>query len=1046
MADTAVAAVQNSESARQNASKWYRLLTIFPELTTVQTRVQWNLWQRNHIAVPANNWQFKELYDAWLISRHIISAQAKPAQTPLVDPLNTGFSRAFALATGLAGGEVIRRVIKPKIPPPPDLKDYTENAAKHAAAEKWVDGKLPFGKDTAALSEKEVFEKWLKDNKEKNANSKRAQAYKDSEQFKEDRIQDIIQRSPHQITALANEEKRKIYTNPNQDPMYLQLNRDALIYADHIIREAKQYPRMYGQLGITAKDQKTKNQQILQYARGVFLKDFAKNCPEKAFAYAYYDENLQVQRKILRGEIKPEDARRATLEAKLMTQEAPAPQTPATKQPPAVEKVETIAPVPPAAIIMQQQEQLQHAARAIRTQPAEQTAQMTQPPKFSTWILNKANFFSRPISRPPAAIPRPGNRGSTIEKGAEREGAQAAKIAIQAIEKLLFSPGFWPFLLAFVFVLIVIVLIILFLTGGLGIPPVTGNNPTKTPIPGLTINKSGPDHVRNPSDPAGAENITYTINITYSGNSDVLISDAIPDNTDYVSATPSADAGCTGCAAGTRAISWRLNDVTPENTTSNKLATAFVPPSQTPAASGTRSYTLMLVVKPTGDDKLVTNKAVATAPQSGSVGGAGCPTDEQMQQENSAATCKLLDPSVDIRDTNIPQDTINTYIQHYEPTFVGKPLSDANEIGTAAEFEKRVNYIVAQFQKAGVNPVLGLAYWKTESLFSTYPGAKHALGCAPDSTSPTDFYKQVDCASGLAPGGFVVSKCITANNPNDPSCITYKGLMREGGNDPPTTFDDFAWEYGPFSDTRGGFGNCTHSYNIAVGVIKELNACQQKGLSAPKNVSSTGDTLTTESAPVSTRVGNPPITSGDVLKWAQTIVDHLQQGAGGGWSIMVADISNNGYTVVKHTDAVDGAVGPNGNYWCAYLVADAYNLAGIKGLSQDKDGAVVNEIGDWKNLHGYTYLDFTTGNHTDILSQVKPGYAMFMQTNPGAYGTLDHAAIVKSININSHGDGSLVTINSNIENASTELTYTFSAGQQVQAWTSAPIVGFGTAQ
>ncbi len=223
----------------------------------------------------------------------------------------------------------------------------------------------------------------------------------------------------------------------------------------------------------------------------------------------------------------------------------------------------------------------------------------------------------------------------------------------------------------------------------------------------------------------------------------------------------------------------------------------------------------------------VTQQYCATClynPPKQSVGGAGCPTDGELAANKADATCHLLNPSVDIRDTNITQAQIDKYIELYESTFVGKQIRDSGGgIGTAAEFEKRVNYIISDYKKAGINPIFGLAYWKTESLFSTV--GTIALGCAPDSKSSpiNDFYWEVDCSAGLTPAGFLPAMCMRANNPKDASC----GYQTQpGGSVPPQTFDDFAWVYGPFTDLRGGHGNCTYTYNTAIGVVKELGMCK----------------------------------------------------------------------------------------------------------------------------------------------------------------------------------------------------------------------------
>jgi|GEM_PF-5594890 len=159
-----------------------------------------------------------------------------------------------------------------------------------------------------------------------------------------------------------------------------------------------------------------------------------------------------------------------------------------------------------------------------------------------------------------------------------------------------------------------------------------------------------------------------------------------------------------------------------------------------------------------------------------------------------------------------------------------------------------------------------------------------------------------------------------------------------------------------------------------------------------------------------------------VVGWADKLSGFLELGTTenpGGISLgrvynkMVADIKNGDYSATKRAAEIAGGAGPRGIYWCTNIVIDAFNLAGRKGLDIGKHQAVVNMVNFWKSTTDYLFLDYTNGSRKDILSQVQPGYAFFLQTSPGQYGPLDHVAIVKGITINTQGDGVLETYDSN---------------------------------
>lgn len=170
-----------------------------------------------------------------------------------------------------------------------------------------------------------------------------------------------------------------------------------------------------------------------------------------------------------------------------------------------------------------------------------------------------------------------------------------------------------------------------------------------------------------------------------------------------------------------------------------------------------------------------------------------------------------------------------------------------------------------------------------------------------------------------------------------------------------------------------------------------------------------GETLRTDSnPPATTKVGTPSNPSGTILPWTIQISDALQTGFDGSYDKMVSNITNGTYTAPQSP-----GTSTSNKYWCTYLVIDSYNLAGFSGLSRAHAGAV-NMLSFWKTNAAYTFLDYYNNNH--MLDQVQPGYSILFQDNPGqtSIGDFDHAAIVKDINVDSHGNGTLNTYDSNL--------------------------------
>jgi hypothetical protein len=193
------------------------------------------------------------------------------------------------------------------------------------------------------------------------------------------------------------------------------------------------------------------------------------------------------------------------------------------------------------------------------------------------------------------------------------------------------------------------------------------------------------------------------------------------------------------------------------------------------------------------------------------------------------ASCKYLNPAIDLFESNIPQDSLNAYIDKYSPVFV-----DGGK-GTKEDFISRVNYIVSAANEANLNPALFLGYWKSETLFGTKGTAE--MGCIDESIN--SFEDQVDCAMGLnkyssfrqAP----IPLCARSRDANSDACKYIKAIRENAGYDalnpisyPIATFDDFAEAHGPFGHDptpEKRKGNCTATYNVLMEVIGELNVC-----------------------------------------------------------------------------------------------------------------------------------------------------------------------------------------------------------------------------
>lgn len=175
---------------------------------------------------------------------------------------------------------------------------------------------------------------------------------------------------------------------------------------------------------------------------------------------------------------------------------------------------------------------------------------------------------------------------------------------------------------------------------------------------------------------------------------------------------------------------------------------------------------------------------------------------------------------------------------------------------------------------------------------------------------------------------------------------------------------------------------------------------------------------------VCTKVGNPdgpnpcetgteiPVGEGvvnQVLEWASQITSNLQQGLWGYFNKLVTSLTSGSFSTGTWTGANEGSV-----YWCTYLIIDAYNLSGYGGLSKSAHAAVVNMRRWWSTTgvaNGYIYIDYPSNNQ--LLSSVKPGYAMFMEQEAGVFRQREHVNLIRDISIDSEGNGSFTTYDSN---------------------------------
>lgn len=184
---------------------------------------------------------------------------------------------------------------------------------------------------------------------------------------------------------------------------------------------------------------------------------------------------------------------------------------------------------------------------------------------------------------------------------------------------------------------------------------------------------------------------------------------------------------------------------------------------------------------------------------------------------------------------------------------------------------------------------------------------------------------------------------------------------------------------------------------------------------------------------------------GPVLTWAQTISNSLERGQATWYNRMMTSISNGtpadcpSYTAYKRTG--QGLSDPFALYWywCTFIVLDSYNLAGLTGM--DLTQADVRDMHIFMaNTPGYHFVDYRT-DKKGALSKIRPGYAFFVEKvflqHQG-----NHTGLIHTINIDSHGNGTITTLESNNYNKSN--TWNVAEWEVLNPdYGNRPLVGFG---
>lgn len=219
---------------------------------------------------------------------------------------------------------------------------------------------------------------------------------------------------------------------------------------------------------------------------------------------------------------------------------------------------------------------------------------------------------------------------------------------------------------------------------------------------------------------ANGTNITYTLTVTFkgTGSADIIVTDPIPANTDYVSsgASTTLERGndfVSGNFKGVREgnnVVWRLKDI----------------PANLP-------QTLTLTLKPKEKDIWVVNEASWNLNKA-SPGGAGGTTLSPAEAEQQDRELQGVIGGQG-RNVNILGD---------EETFTQTVIKNGSKLGVTPDKEQFVRVIYRAAVKNRVNPLIVLGTWGTEVGFSTASLAT-AFSCPVGVVS--SFERQANCAA-----------------------------------------------------------------------------------------------------------------------------------------------------------------------------------------------------------------------------------------------------------------------------------------------------------
>lgn len=166
-----------------------------------------------------------------------------------------------------------------------------------------------------------------------------------------------------------------------------------------------------------------------------------------------------------------------------------------------------------------------------------------------------------------------------------------------------------------------------------------------------------------------------------------------------------------------------------------------------------------------------------------------------------------------------------------------------------------------------------------------------------------------------------------------------------------------------------------------------------------------------------TKVGNPVVSDlQDIIACAETITQELQKAS---------------LYSIKPSE-------PGVYYWCTYLIVDCYTKHGAKGLSRGAHGSVFAMRRFFASTPGYIYVDYLADKQK-ALNQIEPGYAIFLQSVFDQHTNSEHVSIIKTKQIDAHGNGYIETLDSNSSSRGHKFPV---AGWQVKN-TFYPVVGFG---